>query len=275
MDANISGSAEGIRVRRQGPVCRVQFNRPERDNAINDAMIRACHEALDGCERDGCTIVVFEGSAEAFCVGADFTDFAGGPTPQRKGEYDPAPLYDLWLRMATGPYITLAHARGRTNAGGVGFVAASDIVIADTSATFGLSELLFGLYPAMVLPFLVRRVGYQRAHYLTLTTRAIGAPQAADWGLVDCCAERTGPLLAQHLGRLSKLSKDGIARYKNFMNSEIAPVKRYREAAVAANREIFSDPRNLQRITSFVEHGVYPWQQHGPNDPSGAGEGGA
>ena len=119
----------------------------------------------------------------------------------------------------------------------------------------------------------LRRRNIELRNHLTGTT--IGAPQAADWGLVDCCAERTGPLLAQHLGRLSKLSKDGIARYKNFMNSEIAPVKRYREAAVAANREIFSDPRNLQRITSFVEHGIYPWQQHGPNDPSGAGEGGA
>ncbi|MGY0063718.1 enoyl-CoA hydratase/isomerase [Streptomyces sp. LZ34] len=263
----------------------MRFDRPERDNAINDAMIRECHETLDSCERDGCTLVVFEGSAEVFCVGADFTAFAPPPepgaprpdpdTPDAPGEYDPAPLYDLWLRMATGPYITLVHARGRTNAGGVGFVAASDIVIADTTATFGLSELLFGLYPAMVMPFLARRVGYQRANYLTLTTRTVGARQAAEWGLVDCCAERSGPLLAQHLGRLSKLSGDGIARYKRFMHAEIAPIRRHREAAVSANLEMFSDARNLQRITRFVEHGIYPWEHHGPDRDFRADEGAA
>lgn len=269
---------ETIRVRRQGRVCRVRFDRPERDNAINDAMIRECNEVLDSCERDGCTLVVFEGSAETFCVGADFTAFTPSHEPDPRdapGEYDPAPLYDLWLRMATGPYITVAHARGRTNAGGVGFVAASDIVIADTTATFGLSELLFGLYPAMAMPFLARRVGYQRANYLTLTTRAVGARQAAEWGLVDCCAERSGPLLAQHLGRLSKLSGDGIARYKRFMTAEIAPIRRHREAAVAANLEMFSDARNLQRITGFVEHGIYPWEHRGPDSDSRADEGAA
>ncbi|MFT2016719.1 enoyl-CoA hydratase/isomerase [Streptomyces sp. 796.1] len=267
-----------IRVRRQGQVCRVQFDRPERENAITDAMVRELHELLDSCERDGVTLVVFEGSPEAFCVGADFGDFApeaGREPAAGTGEYDPAPLFDLWLRMATGPYITLSHVRGKANAGGVGFVAASDVVIADTSATFGLSELLFGLYPAMVMPFLTRRIGFQRANYLTLTTRPIGAEQAADWGLVDCCAERSGPLLAQHLGRMSKLAGDGIARYKRFMSAEIAPVGRHREAAIAANLEIFSDPQNLQRITRFVEDGVYPWEQRGPHGTARADEGAA
>lgn len=254
-----------ILVHRQKPVCRVRFNRPEHQNAINDAVIRELHALLDSCEKDGSTVVVIEGDAEAFCVGADFTAFTA-PDADITGtpaEYDPSPLYDLWLRMATGPYITVSHVRGRTNAGGIGFVAASDIVIADTTATFGLSELLFGLYPAMVLPFLVRRVGYQRANYLTLTTRAIDAQQATEWGLVDSSAERSGPLLARHLGRLSKLSGDGIARYKRFVSTEIAPLERHRDAAVAANREIFSDPTNLRRISRFVEHGIYPWERHG------------
>ncbi|MFI1227465.1 MULTISPECIES: enoyl-CoA hydratase/isomerase [unclassified Streptomyces] len=254
-----------IVVHRQKSVCRVRFNRPEQQNAINDAVIRELHALLDSCEKDGTTVVVLEGDEEAFCVGADFTAFTA-PEADATGapaEYDPSPLYDLWLRMATGPYITVSHVRGRTNAGGIGFVAASDIVIADTTATFGLSELLFGLYPAMVLPFLVRRVGFQRANYLTLTTRAVDARQATEWGLVDSSAERSGPLLARHLGRLSKLSGDGIARYKRFVSTQIAPLERHRDPAVAANREIFSDPANLRRITRFVEHGIYPWERHG------------
>lgn len=87
--------------------------------------------------------------------------------------YRPDLLYDLWLKMMNGPFITISHVRGTTNAGGFGFVAASDIVIADETAIFNLSELLFGLFPAMVLPFLTGKIGDQRAHYLTLKTNSI------------------------------------------------------------------------------------------------------
>ncbi|MGP3972005.1 enoyl-CoA hydratase/isomerase [Streptomyces sp. 6N223] len=261
MAYNAHESHEAIRVRRSGPVCRVRLHRPESDNTINDAMIRECHEVLRTCESEdsGVSVVVFEGQPEVFCHGADLTAYAEG---QREGEYDPSPLYDLWLRMATGPCITVSHVRGKANAGGVGFVAASDIVIAEPTAAFSLSELLFGLYPAMVMPFLVRRIGYQRAHYMTLMTRAITAEQAAHWGLADACAERSGALVSQHLSRLSKLPKDGIARYKRFMNSQIEPVDvgRHREGAVSANVEIFSNADNLDRIARFVEHGIYPWE---------------
>nr|WP_269820011.1 enoyl-CoA hydratase-related protein [Bacillus velezensis] len=54
--------------------------------------------------------------------------------------------------MASIIYFNITCA-GVANAGGIGFVAASDIVIADDTAVFSLSELLFGLFPAMVLPF--------------------------------------------------------------------------------------------------------------------------
>lgn len=129
-------------------------------------------------------------------------------------------MYDLWLRLATGPYVTISHVRGKANAGGLGFVAASDIVLANETAQFSLSELLFGLYPACVLLFLIRRIGFQRAHYFTLMTQPISAKQACEWGLVDACE----------------------------------PLSEY---CCAVNREIFSDIANLQAITRYVEKGLF------------------
>lgn len=180
-----------IRVSREGAVCRLRLHRPERENTIDDTMVRECHAALDACEQD-CTVVLLEGQPHVFCDGADLTTYGPRDRAGAPAQYDPSPLYDLWTRLADGPYVTVTHARGRTNAGGIGFIAASDIVIAEPQATFGLSELLFGLYPAMVLPFLVRRVGRQHAHYMTLMTKAVTAEQALGWGLVDVCAERSG-----------------------------------------------------------------------------------
>ncbi len=173
----------------------------------------------------------------------------------------PGPLYDLWLRLATGPYITISHVRGKANAGGVGFVAASDIVLADTTAQFSLSELLFGLYPACVLPFLIRRIGFQKAHYLTLMTQPVTVAQAHEIGLVDAFEEQSEVLLRRHLLRLRRLSKTAIGRYKTYMNRISGPLAQLRAPAIAANLEVFSDPANLQAIGRFVEHGVFPWEK--------------
>jgi 3-carboxymethyl-3-hydroxy-acyl-[acp] dehydratase len=198
---------------------------------------------------------------DVFCLGADFKAIASASANAHDEGNRPEPLYDLWLRMATGPYMTISHVRGKVNAGGVGFVAASDIVLADERAQFSLSELLFGLYPACVLPFLIRRIGFQKAHYLTLMTQPISAKQACEWGLVDACEPLSEALLRRHLQRLRRLSKVAIRRYKSYVSRISAPLQELKSLAVAANLEIFSDTGNLQAITRYVEQGVFPWEE--------------
>ncbi len=248
-----------IDVEFQGTVCFIQFNRPESNNTINARLVSECHAVLAQCEEQ-VSIVVLRGSPAVFCDGADFKgladELAAGGTP----DSEPESLYDLWLRLATGPFVTIAHVSGRANAGGIGFVAASDIVLAEEGARFGLSELLFGLYPACVLPFLVRRVGFQRAHYLTLTTQPITARQACEWGLVDAIDEQGHVLLRRHLQRLRRLSKAAIRRYKAYMQSLNRHLVDSRTLAVQGSREVFRDARNLQAISHYVATGVFPWE---------------
>jgi polyketide biosynthesis enoyl-CoA hydratase PksH len=127
-------------------------------------------------------------------------------------------------------------------------------------AQFSLSELLFGLYPACVLPFLIRRVGFQKAHYLTLMTQPIAAKQACEWGLVDVVEAQSEALLRRHLLRLRRLSKTAIRRYKAYMSRINAPLVDLRSRAVAGNVEVFGDAGNLQGIKRYVEQGVFPWE---------------
>src|SRR5438874_409263 len=180
-----------IKVEFQESVCFLQIDRPEANNTISDQLVAECHDVLSACE-ESATVVVLSGSPEVFCFGADFKAIATGQRDPGRltireqsgdGRRDgPGPLYELWLRLATGPFVSISHVRGKANAGGVGFVAASDIVLADDTAQFSLSELLFGLFPACVLPFLIRRVGFQKAHYFTLMTQPVSAKQACDIG---------------------------------------------------------------------------------------------
>jgi len=256
-----------LRVRVAESICFVQISRPQANNTINRKLIEEFTRILDFCERE-MTAVVIEGLPEVFCCGADFAEIQD---PNRGGEPEafsaqgdaevPARLYDLWARLTSDPYVVIAHVRGRAIAGGVGFVAASDIVVAGGSATFSLSELLFGLMPACVLPFLVRRIGFQRAHYMTVSAQPIGVSPAASWGLVDVYEEDSEPLLRKQLLRVRCLSKTAIGRYKRYSSSLRGSMTRERQAALAANREVFSDPVNIASIRRYVETGALPWER--------------
>jgi polyketide biosynthesis enoyl-CoA hydratase PksH len=253
---------ETIKVQFQESICFLQVDCPEANNTISDQLVAECNHVLSACE-ESANIVVLSGSPEVFCFGADFKSIAGAPRQGQGQGHDegPGPMYDLWRRLATGPYVTIAHVRGKANAGGVGFVAASDIVLGDETAQFSLSELLFGLYPACVLPFLIRRIGFQKAHYLALMTQPISVKQACEWGLVDAFEPQSELLLRRHLQRLRRLSKTAIRSYKTYMSRISPPLQELKSVAVAANREMFSDPSNLQGITRYVEQGLFPWEK--------------
>ena len=257
---DIDAGFETLKVRFQEDVCFVQLHRPEANNTINDRLIADFNHLLD-LHEGRIRILVLEGLPEVFCFGADFKALeqdivrgVGGPL------FDPAPMYDLWLRLAMGPFVSVAHVRGAANAGGIGFVAACDIVLCDETATFGLSELLFGLMPACVLPFLIRRIGPAKANTMTLLTEPVSAQAALDWGLVDDLAADSVNLLRRKLLRLRRLPVSGIRRYKRYMEVWGADLISARSRALAANVEVFSDTENRAKIARYVTTGAFPWE---------------
>ena len=253
------GPYSTLRARLDGDIAFLQIHRPEASNAINGQLIDEFGAALDVCDT-AAKVVVVEGLPEVFCFGADFKElqqrFDGSAAP----EQDPQPMYALWRRLAGGPYVSVAHVRGKANAGGIGFVAACDIVLADARATFSLSELLFGLMPACVLPFLIRRVGYAKANFMTLSTQPVTVEQAQAWGLVDAFEPQSEQLLRKHLLRLRRLSKNGVARYKRYMGEIDGSIDAAEPKALAANRDVFTDIENLQKIARYVQTGAFPWE---------------
>ncbi|MBN9669601.1 enoyl-CoA hydratase/isomerase [Roseibium aggregatum] len=255
-------SYETLKVSFKDSLCRIAFDRPDVGNAINAPMIRELGHVLEVCAgaegQDGkpVTVVVIEGGEEVFCAGGDFE-----AVTENGSAGDPAPLYDLWLKLAQGPFVTVALVKGRVNAGGVGFVAASDIVIAGKTASFSLSELLFGLFPACVLPFLIARIGKQRAHYMTLMTKPVTAADALASGLVDVTADDAEAALRQHLARLRHLGRPAIARYKAYLAGCSGDPVQDRSAALEANRAVFSDPVVLAGIRRYVTDLKFPWEE--------------
>ncbi|WP_028545682.1 enoyl-CoA hydratase/isomerase [Paenibacillus taiwanensis] len=255
----MSSHYETIRIRHQGPVAYIQLYRPDADNSINDRMIFECSEALNTLSTHT-QVIVLEGLPDVFCSGADFQHVSKQHTAEAEALDVALPLYTLWEQLANGPYVTIAHVKGKVNAGGVGFAAACDMIIAEDCAQFSLSEMLFGLFPACVLPFLIRRIGYQRSHYLTLSTQAINGSQAYEWGLADAVGPDSELLLRKHLPRLTRISKEGIMHYKLYMSKLRDDIAAAKPEAIRANQTMFADPSNRERINRYATTGLFPWE---------------
>lgn len=233
----------------------VRLNRPNQRNSVNRVMLSELLACLQSAENDDAIkAVILEGSADWFCTGMDFQDALAGGAEQLLTDY-----FTLLRQIAEGRKLVIANVRGVTSAGGVGIVAACDLVIAHESATFALSELLFGLIPASVLPFLVRRVGHQRAKLLALSTLPIAAAQAHHWGLIDEVAPEPERVLRTYLRRWRRLSPTTVGTLKRYMN-QIAPISAETEtAAVETVLALMADADVTSGIERFVTEGVAPW----------------
>jgi polyketide biosynthesis enoyl-CoA hydratase PksH len=241
-------------------VCRLRFNRPQAKNAINGRLVDECLHAIEVCEKT-CKVLVIEGSKEFFCFGADFGAMRDGLVEGVGNEGVAERLYELWERIAWGAFTSIALVRGQANAGGMGFVAACDIVLADTTARFSLSEMLFGIYPACVLPFLIRRIGPARANYLTLITQPISVEQALSWGLVDAFDAHGDMLLSRYLPRLRRLAKESISEYKKYSRQLHDPLRQGRSAALLHNHDMHCRDGVMEGILRYVETSLFPWEK--------------
>ena len=247
-----------IELRREPGLLRVTLARPERRNGIDDETLRELHAALDEAEGDAaCRAVVLAGRDGVFSTGMDFQSAAGDGGASDGG----AAFFALLERFTTVPRVVIAQVDGQVAGGGVGLVAASDFVHATARSTFALPEALWGLLPCCVLPFLVRRVGFQKAYAATLSTQTISAAEAYRIHLVDEVAERPETVLRQLLFRLNRLDPVVVGDAKRYFRAFSGVDDRLRDHAVTEFGRLMSAPAVRQRITEFVAHGRYPWER--------------
>ena len=250
-----------LNVQTQDAVIRVQMHRPEANNGINARLVRDLTDAIEQTQRNpDLRVFVLEGLPEVFCSGNDFQSLAQKSGDELSSREDIGRYYDVLQSLTEIPLTTVALIRGRVNAGGVGFAAACDLSIVHPEVNFALSEMLFGLLPACVLPFVVRRVGFQRAKLLALTTQPICAKQAVEWGLADEVDENLERRLRLRTARLACLEREAIGRLKTYVN-QLSPLEETtRTRAIDTIEPLIADPKIRAAIGAFIREGIYPWQ---------------
>jgi polyketide biosynthesis enoyl-CoA hydratase PksH len=234
----------------------ITLDRPSRHNALSDAMIVELHEALDLAERSA-RLFVIEGAGGVFCSGMDLQDAARDASRHRGAEF-----FRLLRRFTTTSRIVVSIVDGRAEGGGVGLAAASDFVFATERSRFGLPEALWGLLPCSVLPFLVRRSGFQAAYAMTLSTLPVTARKAASIGLVDEVADDPAIPLQRLASRVAKLQQTTIAAAKRSF-ARLAPITAEMEAAALDELDsLFASAFVQQAIAGFTgPRRSFPWER--------------
>jgi len=171
----------------EGSVARITLNRPEKRNALNDAVIAGLKENLKKAAADrNVRVVVIAGAGKDFCSGADLSalqKIAGGAIAENSE--DARSLLELFLLIRALQVPVVAAVSGRALAGGCGLATACDLVLASASARFGYPEVKIGFVPAMVMAILRRNVSEKRAFELITRGAEISAEQAMAFGLVN------------------------------------------------------------------------------------------
>jgi len=255
-------SYQAIRVGWGPKVVSIVLDRPQEGNAVNLRLIEELEEVLGRAEAaPGVRVVSLEGRDGVFSTGLDFRSAARDSVTAEDVERSVARYFGLLKRFTRSGKVLVAKVDGRANAGGVGLVAACDLVLATERSVFSLSEVLFGLLPANVVPFLLRRIGFQRAYAMTLTAQAIEARAAQQMGLVDELLPSLDDGVRRLLLRVERVREKTILATKRYFESMWYVTEPMEREAMRRSVELLGDPETYEAIRAFVEGQVLPWHK--------------
>ena len=184
------GRWQTVKVDIEDGIAWVTLNRPEKRNAMSPTLNREMVEVLETLEQDASAgVLVLTGAGEAWTAGMDLTEYfretdAGPEILQEKIRREASQWQWKLLRMYAKP--TIAMVNGWCFGGGFSPLVACDLAITADEATFGLSEINWGIPPGnLVSKALADTVGHRTALYYVMTGKTFSGPEAAAMGLVN------------------------------------------------------------------------------------------
>ena len=214
-------AGEAVLYQIEGAVARVTLNRPEKRNALNEALIDGLKSSLRRASDDASVrVVVISGAGNDFCSGADLASLqkiADGSVAENTA--DAGSLMELFVLMRQVGVPVVAAVRGKALAGGCGLASACDIVLASAEAQFGYPEVQIGFVPAMVMAILRRNVSEKRAFELITRGAQISAAEAKQFGLVNQVfpEEEFDSAVTAYVNRFTTVSKSAVALTKTLL----------------------------------------------------------
>jgi methylglutaconyl-CoA hydratase len=241
------------------------LNRPEKRNALNSELIAFLSSALTDFERDEAVkVIVIKAEGKVFSSGADLAALhAMQSNTFEENLMDSRGLKDLFNKIYSFPKVIIAQIQGHALAGGCGLASICDFSFASSEAKFGYTEVKIGFIPAIVMVFLLRKIGEGKAKQLLLEGDLISATYAQSMGLINRVVDAdeleekvygfAQKLIEQNSGQAMSLTKEMIGRVQERTLEEAL------EYAASMNAKARGTEDCKKGITAFLKKEQIKW----------------
>lgn len=200
-----------------GIVTTVTLNRPDVRNAFNEVLIDELTAWAKSVTAGSTRVAVLQGAGPTFSAGADINWMAkmvGYSRDENVADAERAAMMFNALDRLPVPLIGRIH--GAALGGGSGLAAVCDVVVSADDALFGFTEVVLGILPAMISPYVVRRIGISNARELCLSGTRFDAARAKTIGLVSDVvpAADLDTAVERHVELFLKAAPGAVARAK-------------------------------------------------------------
>ena len=238
---------------RRGRVGLITLNRPEARNAVNGDVAKAMEAAIDRLEADdevwvGVLSATTVGDRPVFSAGADLKERAVGLT-------DSTDLVQAIERLATIDAPVIAAVDGAVRAGGMGLVAACDLVVASPQASFACPEVRVGVAPAIISVPLIQRCGWTNLAEAMLTGEPFDAARAAHIGLVNVVADDVDQRVDQLCAAILGAAPGAVAATKRLLRGQPGTLAEMQ----ALSDELFAGEEAAEGMRAFTEKRRPQW----------------
>lgn len=249
---------EHLRIERNDGVTTVWLARPKLHNAFDSKLIGELGMVFSTLSSDDETrVIVLAGEGKSFSAGADINWMRDSISYSRQQNVDDATRMALMMESIFAcrkPVVCRAH--GIAIGGGLGLICAADYVIAADDTVFAFSEVKLGIVPAVISPFVVRRIGSGHARALFVTGERFDAERALRIGLVHTVvpAAQLDVEVNRVVGELMTSAPDAISVSKHLV-FDIA----YQKPRDALDRTVETiatkrtDPEGQEGLSAFLE----------------------
>ncbi len=202
-------------------VATISMNRPAKRNALSVGLIDALHDAVKSVtariETGEIRVLVLAGTGKSFCAGMDL-----------RGVIDDANamagmlqrLAQVGMQIRQLPVPTIARVQGAAVGGGCGLMVVPDFAVTHPESTVGYPEVTLGVCPAVVAPWLIKKIGAGRARHMLLGGGTISGQDAYDIGLAThlCPADQLDAMVQKIAANLATGGAHAMTVTKRWLN---------------------------------------------------------
>lgn len=237
-------------------ICTITLDAPHNRNALSRQLVSEFGAALTAAiADDAIRAIVLTHTGGTFCAGADLSEASDD-----SNKAAPVNLPDLLRSIVEAPKPVIGRIDGHVRAGGTGIVGACDIVLSSDKGTFGFSEALLGLTPAVISLTTIPRMTSRATNRYFLTGEVFDARVAEQIGLITRAADDLDAELDALTAQLRKASPQGLRESKKLQSEQmLAGFDKNADRLTKLSMDLFATEEAREGMRSFLERRPARW----------------